>query len=74
MYDTAKAVAAQEQYCDDHGLPFFAPRRFGICFHCGRNIYKPMHWSDGRITGITVENAGKFHITGCPHCNFSFCD
>lgn len=25
-------------------------------------------------TGITVEKAGKTLITGCPHCNKSYCD
>jgi hypothetical protein len=26
------------------------------------------------ITGITVEKAGKELVTGCPHCNKSYCD
>jgi hypothetical protein len=26
------------------------------------------------ITGITVEKAGKELVTGCPHCNISYCD
>jgi len=26
------------------------------------------------ITGITVEKAGKELVTGCPHCNRSYCD
>lgn len=74
MYDTVKAADAQKQYCADHGYPFFAPWRSGMCFHCGRNIYEPVHWPDGHTTGITVEGAGKTLITGCPHCHYSFCD
>lgn len=26
------------------------------------------------ITGITVEKAGSELVTGCPHCNRSYCD
>ncbi|MBA1335892.1 MAG: hypothetical protein HPY66_1710 [Firmicutes bacterium] len=26
------------------------------------------------ISGITVEKAGKELVTGCPHCNRSYCD
>lgn len=26
------------------------------------------------ITGITVEKAGSELVTGCPHCNKSYCD
>ena len=26
------------------------------------------------VTGITVEEASKSLVTGCPHCNRSYCD
>lgn len=74
MYDTRKAADAQRRYCEEHGYHFFAPWRSGFCFHCGRDIYEPVTWPDGRTTGITVEGAGKSLITGCPHCHYSFCD
>lgn len=80
-YDIQKAIAAQEKFCSDHNIPLFAPTD-GRCFKCGDNIYScrshknPYTTTRGKFyyTGITVEEAGKFHITGCPHCNKSFCD
>lgn len=44
----------------------FAPSN-GICWRCGRNI------AEG-ANGITLEKLGDYIITGCPHCNYSFCD
>lgn len=73
VYDIKKAKEAQIQYCVSKKLPHFAPID-GVCFRCHRNIYKKFERSDGNYTGITVEGAGSFLITGCPHCYRSFCD
>jgi hypothetical protein len=55
-------VEAQKQYCKDHNTPFFAPET--RCWSCGANIWKK----------ITLEQACKTYITGCPCCNRSYCD
>lgn len=44
----------------------FAPAN-GICYRCGRNI------AEGE-KAITLEQLGDYIITGCPYCNYSFCD
>jgi len=73
LYDTEKAIAAQNQYCAEKGFPHFAPHT-GRCYRCGRDIYSEIEHPTGRKTGITVERASHELITGCPHCNYSFCD
>lgn len=82
-YNTEMAAKAQKEYCNEKGYPHFAPYD-GICFRCNKNIYKPIEHErrDGRTgkvigtytTGISVEVAGTVLITGCPHCNHSYCD
>jgi hypothetical protein len=87
-FDIAKARKAQENYCNEKKLPHFAPAS-GICYRCCKNIYEEVGWKveNGRKiqvplksvelhhkTGVTVEEAGKTLITGCPHCNRSYCD
>lgn len=78
-YNIKEAKVAQKKYCQEKGLPLFAPVD-GVCWGCYRNIYSCVSHKDSIIpyhfyyTGITAEQAGKFHITGCPHCNKSFCD
>lgn len=57
------AIAAQKQYCRDNKAPHFAPED-GFCWSCGKQIY----------TRIDEKQAGKDLITGCPHCNRSYCD
>ena len=64
-YNPAKACKAQDEFCDREHDPHFAPHS-GICFHCHQNIY-----AEG---GISVEEAGRELVTGCPFCNYSFCD
>jgi len=79
-YDPIKAAKAQEEYCNAHKAPIFAPSN-GWCVNCGKNIYEPYKVrsfkSKGdqpdRIFGISVEEAGSRLITGCPHCNRTFC-
>lgn len=72
-FDPKKAIAAQHEYCEANECPEFAPRD-GRCYRCGRNIYLPTNASNGAVFGVTVEQAGNRLITGCPHCNYSFCD
>ena len=87
-FNIVKAREAQKKYCEEKGLPYFAPSS-GYCWKCNRNIYEQIGWKveNGRNievplnskelthkTGITVERAEESLITGCPHCNRSYCD
>ena len=71
-YNTALAVEAQNNFCEEHNLPNFAPGLDGKCYRCNCDIYRPFTHPDGSVTGITVEQAKSKLITGCPHCNYSF--
>lgn len=73
-YDVQKSIEAQAKYCRDKGLPHFAPKN-GICHRCGKQIYLPalVRLGYGQ-RGYTTETAGRIHVTGCPHCNKSYCD
>ena len=75
IFDPAAAAKAQENYCEQHEVPMFAPSN-GICDHCGRNIYDPITYRghENKTYGISVEQAGKRLITSCPHCNASYTD
>lgn len=64
IFDPAAAAKEQEAYCERHELPMFAPES-GICPRCGRSIFQGP-------SGISVEEAGRRLITGCPHCDMSF--
>lgn len=81
-YDPLAATVAQSKYCREHGVPHVAPKS-GRCWWCEQNIYLPgkkyylttslkMERADQDSAGITVERAGREHITGCPHCGWSF--
>lgn len=59
---------AQKALCKAKGYPHFAPED-GRCFRCGKNIYQNYDHS-----GVSLERAGRELITGCPHCNRSYCD
>lgn len=86
MFDIAKASEAQKKYCEKNQDPHFAPKS-GRCWSCKDNIYEEIGWkivngcrektplekADIK-TGITVEEAASGLITGCPHCNRSYCD
>ena len=75
-YDILKAALAQKEYCKKYGFMLFAPES-GCCYKCGINIYVSRVNPDLGVTittGISVEEAGKHLITGCPHCNTSFVD
>lgn len=77
MYDITKSIQAQKKYCEENDVPHFAPHS-GNCWSCRKNIYEPREysgWNGGTYTsGITVEKAGSELVTGCPHCNRSYCD
>lgn len=72
-YNSGKAREAQRRYCEANGVPFFI-RYIILCPECGRDIFYPVEHPDGSVTGITIEQAGKYHITYCPHCRASFID
>lgn len=73
-FDLPTATLTQAIYCRDHGYPQFAPKS-GSCYRCGQNIYMEGKQRNGKPSkGISVERAGKELITGCPHCNWSFCE
>lgn len=76
-FDSDKANTAQGRYCNDNDCPHFAPVKY--CFRCNKDIYEQVEQPrfDGKgtyMTGISVEEAGSELITGCPHCNWSYCD
>lgn len=73
-YNTQEALKAQAEYCAKRGIPNFAPGLDGKCYRCNRDIYRPFTHPDGHVTGITVESAKNYLVTGCPHCNYSFVD
>ena len=62
-FDVQFAAEAQAKLCKENGWPHFAPND-GRCYECKNNIY----------TKISIESARRSHITGCPHCNRSYCD
>lgn len=68
------SMAAQKRYCEEKGYPHFAPNN-GICWKCNQQIYAEGKNCIGNLSkGISVEKAGSELITGCPHCNWSYCE
>lgn len=63
MNNIVEYLEAQKNYCKQNNLPQFSPED-GYCYSCGNNIYEL----------ISLEEASKILITGCPHCRRSFCD
>jgi hypothetical protein len=81
-FDKVKAITAQKALCAEKGWPLFAPAD-GVCFRCKKQIYdpveKPGFSRDGEefkmiTVGISVEKASTELVTGCPHCNYSYCE
>ncbi|WP_373845721.1 hypothetical protein [Clostridium sp.] len=86
-FDIQKSIEAQAKLCKEKEYPRFAPKD-GICWCCNQNIYEQIGWKhdeSGRkirvsldkathVTGISVERAREELITGCPHCNRTYCD
>lgn len=54
-----KRIQEQDDLCVTKKMPRFAPPN-GICSGCRRQIYDKVD--------------GKTHVTGCPHCNKSYCE
>ena len=75
MFDAQESIRAQENYCKENKLPHFAPHD-GRCWSCNQQIYAEgkSRWNGGISRGVSVEKAGTELITGCPHCNRSYCD
>lgn len=77
-YEVSLAVKAQKDYCKSNEAPHFAPRN-GVCWKCNKNIYEQhekQYAGNDKVFvfGISVEKAGSELVTGCPHCNRSYCD
>lgn len=80
-FNVIESVKAQAEYCNETGAPLFAPKT-GNCWNCNKNIYeelpKEYHQYDGStktiMRGISVNEAKTQLVTGCPHCNRSYCD
>lgn len=75
VFNVQESIKAQRNYCEKTGAPHFAPRN-GVCWSCNKNIYEEHPWKyNPEITsGIDVERAATELVTGCPHCNRSYCD
>lgn len=75
VYDVRASIICQRNYCENNRLPHFAPSD-GVCFRCHNNIYSPrlVRGTKDQYTGIPTYKAGCQLITGCPHCNYSFCE
>jgi hypothetical protein len=67
--ELGKCAQKQKDVCSEKSYPHFAPSN-GVCWKCNRNIYQNYE-IDNRISD--GETGEKF-ITGCPHCNRSYCD
>lgn len=86
-FDINQSINAQAKLCEEKEYPHFAPKD-GVCWHCGCNFYEQVSWKRDELgrkirvdlekadfkTGISTEKAGKELITGCPHCNRTYCD
>ncbi|WP_041059796.1 hypothetical protein [Jeotgalibacillus campisalis] len=80
-FNELEAIKAQKEYCQESGAPHFAPAS-GNCWNCRKNIYTAhkrtynpgTQFEKEHTTGITVKKASEQLVTGCPHCNRSYCD
>lgn len=70
-YNANAAIAAQKEFADKNECPQFAPEN-GRCWNCGKSIYEPIRNGFGKVSGISVEEAGTNLITACPHCRAGF--
>jgi hypothetical protein len=61
-FSIAESIANQSALCKANDYPHFAPRD-GNCWKCRKNVYE--HPS---------ENGGQTLVTGCPWCNWSYCE
>ena len=65
FFDETAAIEGQKKFCEDKGLPYFAPDD-GVCYSCKAHIYEGPN-------GITLSRALREHVTGCPICKTSYC-
>lgn len=72
LYNVEMSVNNQREGVKRGDFPGFAPDN-GICYRCKENIYRKKDHPQGYTTGITIEKS-KYLVTGCPHCNRSYCD
>ncbi len=64
-----ECIELQRKLVNEKGYPHFAPSS-GVCWKCNRNIYQNYQIEDRISNGET----GQSLVTGCPHCNRSYCD
>lgn len=76
-YNVEKSIQRQREFCEKKGFPHFAPGN-GVCWKCHEQIYQAkerLGWGGKTYTtGIGTKRAGEELVTGCPHCNISYCD
>lgn len=80
-YNIQLSIKGQKEQCEKTGAPHFAPKS-GVCWKCRKNIYTPhkqihlpgTQYESELTTGISIEKASSQLVTGCPHCNRSYCD
>ena len=65
-----ECIANQNKLCREKGYPHFAPAN-GVCYRCHRNIYQNYLLNNGQVS---CGKSGLELVTGCPHCNLSFCE
>lgn len=71
-FNPDQARKAQAEFAKSNNYPHFAPST-GVCWNCKKNIYQQVDRGTYK-TGISVEKASSGLITGCPHCNRTYCD
>ena len=67
VFNGKEAYKAQEKYCEQHNLPFFAPYK---CHGHKATVNTPHEV----FAIISINYASLHHITECPICRRSFCD
>lgn len=82
VYNVEQSKKNQSEYCKEKGAPHFAPGT-GTCWSCKSQIYEVKYWKRYQKsatkddhdykTGVDVESSKRL-VTGCPHCNKSYCD
>jgi len=72
MNNTTQGIISQGKYCIIKGLEFHIPEG-AICPNCKQPIFeKRKRLVDNVESGFSVEDAASKHITGCPHCYYTF--
>jgi len=71
-FNVNEAIQAQKKLCIENYYPHFVPND-GRCYNCKKQIYEQIQRGNF-TTGISLEKAKAGLITGCPHCNRSYCD